>query len=31
VDALALSDEVSRAALSAFSRTHDDEERERRT
>lgn len=31
VDALALSDEISRAALSAFSRTHGDEERERRT
>jgi flagellum-specific peptidoglycan hydrolase FlgJ len=31
VDALALSDEVSRAALNAFSRTHGDEEHERRT
>lgn len=31
VDALALSDEISRAALNAFSRTHADEDRERRT
>jgi hypothetical protein len=31
VDALALSDEISRAALNAFSETHDEEERERRT
>lgn len=31
VDALSLSDEISRAALNAFSETHDDDERERRT